>query len=144
VQSSRASLSRVATAVAVAAVATVVVLLLRPADRGNRAKILNTPALRHAPRLSRPHHSPSPDQPPPPARESFRAAFDRGVAAYNGDDIEAAVDAFEEAVRLAPDDPEARINLGLVYMRMQRPEDGLRELETGARLEREQGRAPAR
>ena len=68
---------------------------------------------------------------------TFAAAFERGVAAYNADDVEAAADAFEEAVRLAPSEPEAHINLGLVYMRLQRPEDGLRELAAGAALERE-------
>jgi hypothetical protein len=36
---------------------------------------------------------------------------------------------------LAPNEPEAHINLGLVYMRLQRPADGLRELAAGAALE---------
>jgi hypothetical protein len=80
----------------------------------------------------------------PPRREhlerlqdggTYAAAFERGVAAYNIDDVEAAADAFEEAVRLAPNEPEAHINLGLVYMRLQRPADGLRELAAGAALE---------
>ncbi len=62
------------------------------------------------------------------------AAFERGVAAYNADDADAAADAFEEAVRLAPDASEAHINLGLVYLRLQRPEDAMRELVTGASL----------
>lgn len=75
------------------------------------------------------------------ASDPFTEAFERGIAAYNADDAEAALDAFEEAVRLAPDDPEARINLGLVYMRLQRPDDGLRELSLGARLEREREEA---
>jgi tetratricopeptide (TPR) repeat protein len=69
--------------------------------------------------------------------DRFTAAFERGVAAYNADDAETAVDAFEEAVRLEPDNAEARINLGLVYMRLQRAQDAMRELEAGARLERE-------
>jgi tetratricopeptide (TPR) repeat protein len=62
------------------------------------------------------------------------AAFERGVAAYNADDADAAADAFEEAVRLAPDASEAHINLGLVYLRLQRPEDAMRELVMGASL----------
>ena len=66
--------------------------------------------------------------------EPVAAAFERGVAAYNADDADAAADAFEEAVRLAPDEPEARINLGLVYLRLQRPEDAMRELAIGAAL----------
>lgn len=65
---------------------------------------------------------------------SFTTAFERGLAAYNADDPEAAADAFEEAVRLAPHDPEAHINLGLVYLRLRRADDGLRELHEGARL----------
>jgi tetratricopeptide (TPR) repeat protein len=76
---------------------------------------------------------------------TFAAAFERGVAAYNADDVESAADAFEEAVRLAPSEPEAHINLGLVYMRLQRPEDGLRELAAGAALEHERAaRHPGR
>lgn len=59
------------------------------------------------------------------------AAFERGVAAYNADDVDAAADAFEEAVRLAPDEAEAHINLGLVYLRLERPDDAKRELEIG-------------
>ncbi len=69
------------------------------------------------------------------APASFATAFERGVAAYNADDPDAAVDAFEEAVRLAPDDAEAHINLGLVYLRLRRADDGIRELHEGARLE---------
>lgn len=72
----------------------------------------------------------------PQTAGTFTAAFERGIAAYNADDVEAAADAFEEAVRLAPDEPEPHINLGLVYMRLQRPEDGLRELAAGAQLEK--------
>ena len=62
------------------------------------------------------------------------AAFERGVAAYNADDADAAADAFEEAVRLAPEASEAHINLGLVYLRLQRPDDAMRELVMGASL----------
>ena len=71
--------------------------------------------------------------------DPLAAAFERGVAAYNADDTDEAVDAFEEAVRLAPEEPEAHINLGLVYLRLQRPEDAMRELTTGASLARSQG-----
>jgi hypothetical protein len=85
------------------------------------------------PRSLAPHHRNT----APPRDTTFAAAFERGIAAYNADDVEAAADAFEEAVRLAPSEPEAHINLGLVYMRLQRPDDGLRELAAGAALERE-------
>lgn len=78
-------------------------------------------------------------RPPTSAPPSFVTAFERGVAAYNADDPDAAVDAFEEAVRLAPDDAEARINLGLVYLRLRRADDGIRELHEGARLEQRRG-----
>lgn len=77
----------------------------------------------------------------PGGRDPVTAAFERGVATYNVDDADAAADAFEEAVRLAPDEPEARINLGLVYLRLQRPEDAMRELSMGASLaKRREGR----
>jgi tetratricopeptide (TPR) repeat protein len=64
------------------------------------------------------------------------AAFERGVTAYNADDVDAAVEAFEEAVRLAPESAEAHINLGFVYLRLQRTADAIREIETGDRLAR--------
>src|SRR5262245_15955670 len=75
-------------------------------------------------------------QPGPEARHAARAAspLERGIAAYNADDLEAAVDAFEEAVRLMPREPEAHINLGLVYLRLQRTEDAMRELALGTTL----------
>jgi tetratricopeptide (TPR) repeat protein len=75
-------------------------------------------------------------RPAGPSGTPFADAFERGIAAYNADDTEAALDAFEEAVRLNPDDPEAHINLGLVYMRLQRTEDALRELTAGVAIER--------
>jgi tetratricopeptide (TPR) repeat protein len=90
-----------------------------------------------------------PREPPPLERgrrragagdHTLAAAFERGIAAYNADDAEAAMDAFEEAVRLAPAEPEAHINLGLVYLRLQRPEDAMRELTKGASLSKGRGR----
>jgi Flp pilus assembly protein TadD len=75
------------------------------------------------------------------SRDRATAAFERGVAAFNADDVDGAADAFEEAVRLAPTEPEPRINLGLVYLRLQRSQDAMRELTTGASLaERQQRR----
>ncbi len=71
----------------------------------------------------------------PPAAE---AAFHRGLAALNVDDADMAVEAFEEAVRLAPELPEVHVNLGLVYLRLQRPADAVREVETGEALSRGQ------
>jgi tetratricopeptide (TPR) repeat protein len=73
----------------------------------------------------------------PPSTAPAEAAFQRGVAAFNGDDAEAAADAFEEAVRLAPTSPEAHINLGLVYTRLNRMDDAIRELETALALKPE-------
>jgi tetratricopeptide (TPR) repeat protein len=79
----------------------------------------------------------------PFAASPFTTAFERGLAAYNADDPDAAADAFEEAVRLAPSNAEAHINLGLVYLRLRRADDGLRELGEGARLEQRPEQAPA-
>lgn len=45
------------------------------------------------------------------------------------------MDAFEEAVRLDPTSSEARINLGLLYLRQRRTDDALRELTQGVELE---------
>lgn len=128
--------SRFALLVALAFVVGIVALVLRSAGASSsprRPRSSNDAPLNPSP-APRPPRQLSPDW---KASDPFTEAFERGVAAYNADDAEAALDAFEEAVRLAPDDPEARINLGLVYMRLQRPEDGLRELSLGARLERE-------
>ena len=72
-------------------------------------------------------------RPRAPLTPAATAAFERGLAAYDADDLEAAMDAFEEAVRLAPDHREAHINLGIVYLRLQRPNDALRELAQGTR-----------
>ena len=68
-----------------------------------------------------------------PPQAAAIAAFERGVAAYNADDLEGAMDAFEEAVRLTPHYREAHINLGIVYLRLQRPSDALRELAQATR-----------
>src|SRR5262249_4093599 len=81
----------------------------------------------------------APQRPPPIVRGTPPAAravspLERGIAAYNADDLDAAMDAFEEAVRLTPREPEAHINLGLVYLRLQRTEDAMRELAVGASL----------
>jgi len=131
--------SRFALLLAFAFIVGVVALVLRVPGASSSSQRRTWPSIRRdfslAPRTPR---QLSPDW---NLSDPFTAAFERGIAAYNADDAEAALDAFEEAVRIAPDDPEARINLGLVYMRLQRPDDGLRELSLGARLEREREEA---
>lgn len=71
-----------------------------------------------------------------PFTPAAAAALERGVAAFNADDADMAAEALEQAARLAPDSVEVRINLGLVYLRLSRPADGIRELEAGAALGR--------
>lgn len=63
-------------------------------------------------------------------------AFDRGVAALNADDADTAAEALEQALRLAPQDADVRLNLGLVYLRLSRPDDARREFEAAAALGR--------
>ncbi|MGC4082485.1 MAG: tetratricopeptide repeat protein [Vicinamibacterales bacterium] len=94
-----------------------------PAGRGTDRELPSAQRLRHADVTHADTASP------------FLRAFERGVAAYNADDVDGAVDAFEEAVRLDPGSAEARINLGLVYLRLRRTDDALRELSHGASLE---------
>lgn len=60
------------------------------------------------------------------------AAFQRGIESFNGGDYAKAAAAFEEVVRLAPGLPEAHTNLGLVYVRLGRMEDGITQLEQAA------------
>lgn len=62
------------------------------------------------------------------------AAFKRGTEAFNVGEYAKAATAFEEVVRLAPGSPEAHTNLGLVYVRLTRLEDGLEQLEQAAAL----------
>jgi tetratricopeptide (TPR) repeat protein len=92
------------------------------------------PAADRTPLAGRPLHERRRSDRGGPGGDPVAAACERGVAAYNADDTDAAVDAFEEAVRLAPGEPEAHINLGLVYLRQQRPEDAMRELTKGSAL----------
>jgi tetratricopeptide (TPR) repeat protein len=127
----------VAAAIALASVGMLAWAIARDTpDRDRRP----APALAEpAPEIPRRLESPRASAAAPPEDSTFAAALERGIAAYNADDVDAAADAFEEAVRLAPEEPEAHINLGLVYMRLQRPEDGLRELAAGARLEDARG-----
>lgn len=60
--------------------------------------------------------------------------FARGVAAFEQGDTAAAAAAFEEAVRKAPDAPEAHVNLGLVYLRLKRTDEAIAQLEQAAAL----------
>jgi tetratricopeptide (TPR) repeat protein len=136
VHRARPFLIRIAAVAAVAAIVSGGGAMLR----SRRADDIQTrtPTVNGQPAAVRPRvHLSRPSAAASAGQDLFSAAFERGLAAYNADDAEAALDAFEEAVRLAPENSEARINLGMVYLRLQRPTDGLRELEIGARLERE-------
>lgn len=60
--------------------------------------------------------------------------FQMGVAAFNRGDNAAAAQAFEAAVKKAPDLPEVRVNLGLAYLRLGRTADAVAQLEKAASL----------
>jgi tetratricopeptide (TPR) repeat protein len=66
----------------------------------------------------------------PPGAEEFA----RGVAAFNAGDNHAAVAAFEESVKKAPDAPEVHVNLALAYIRVKRTNDAIAELEKAAAM----------
>ena len=65
--------------------------------------------------------------------------FARGVAAFEKGDAAAAAAAFEQAVQKAPDAPEARVNLGLVYLKLHRTADAIAQLEQAAALAPQSG-----
>lgn len=60
--------------------------------------------------------------------------FVAGIDAFNRGDMQAAAQAFEAALRKAPDAPEVRVNLALVYMRLSRHDEAIAELEQAAAL----------
>ncbi len=66
----------------------------------------------------------------PPGAEEFT----KGVAAFNAGDNQAAVAAFEQAVKKAPEAPEVHVNLALAYMRVSRPNDAIAELEKASAM----------
>jgi hypothetical protein len=86
-------------------------------------------ALLWAPGASRADESPAPAAPSAPSAQGDASladaelAFTRGVLAFHGGDYEAARAAFEEAVRLAPDDGTARYWLGVTLLDLGRPDE---------------------
>jgi len=60
--------------------------------------------------------------------------FARGVAAFNRGDNAAAVQAFEETLKKAPNLPEVHVNLALAYFRLSRTMDAIAELEKARAL----------
>ncbi len=60
--------------------------------------------------------------------------FAKGIAAFNAGNAEAAVAAFEEAARKAPQAPEVHVNLALAYIRAKRPNDATAELEKASSM----------
>lgn len=67
--------------------------------------------------------------------------FVKGVEAFNRGDNDAAVRAFEQAARKAPDAPEIRVNLALAYLRLSRVDDAIVQLEEAASLSPDQPKA---
>ena len=60
--------------------------------------------------------------------------FTQGVEAFGRGDHAAAAKAFEAAVEKAPDLPEARVNLAMAYLRLQRTADAVAQVEKAATL----------
>jgi hypothetical protein len=61
-------------------------------------------------------------------RARARAEFERGVAAFGNSEFQAALDAFQEAYRLAPH-PSVRLNIANCYQQMARPVEALVHFE---------------
>jgi tetratricopeptide (TPR) repeat protein len=55
--------------------------------------------------------------------------FAKATAAYNAGDFAGAAQMFEAVLAKAPNQPEARINLALAYLRLKRPGDAAAQLE---------------
>jgi tetratricopeptide (TPR) repeat protein len=55
--------------------------------------------------------------------------FAKATAAYNAGDFAGAAKLFEEVLAKAPNQPEARINLALAYLRLNKPEEAVAQLE---------------
>lgn len=69
--------------------------------------------------------------------DDAQIAYELGVARYLSEDVDGAVDAMGDAVRLAPDDGWPRVVLGLVLLEGGRFEEAGGELSEGARLQPE-------
>lgn len=61
-------------------------------------------------------------------RARARAEFERGVAAFGSSEFQTALDAFQEAYRLAPH-PSVRLNIANCYQQMARPVEALFHFE---------------
>jgi tetratricopeptide (TPR) repeat protein len=55
--------------------------------------------------------------------------FAKATAAYNAGDFAGAAKLFEEVLAKAPNQPEARINLALAYLRLNKPDEAVAQLE---------------
>ena len=94
------------------------------------------------PGAARSAESPAPAAPSAQGSASLadaELAFTRGVLAFHDGDFEAARTAFEEAVRLAPDDGAARYWLGVTLLNLDRP----REAASALRASLDARRPPA-
>src|ERR1035437_1272706 len=77
----------------------------------------------------------APRQQKPDALKRADAAFRAGYAALQGGKLDVALAKFAEAVRLAPQIPEAHEALGAVLVEMGRPAEAVAELEAAVKLE---------
>jgi tetratricopeptide (TPR) repeat protein len=57
------------------------------------------------------------------------AEFAKATAAYNAGDFAGAAKLFEEVLAKSPNQPEARINLALAYLRLNKPAEAVAQLE---------------
>jgi len=67
--------------------------------------------------------------------KAARTEFDHGVQSWLKGRSEEAAEHFTEAIRLDPDSVEARIDLGIIYVKSGHPEKALDQCEQGLALE---------
>jgi len=83
--------------------------------------------------------APAPPPPPSPTETSTllgdaRAAYDKGIAAYNAGDLAGAAQAFQQALSAAPKAYEAHYALGFTYERMGKTADALESYRNAYKL----------
>jgi tetratricopeptide (TPR) repeat protein len=71
------------------------------------------------------------------------AIVNTGNLLLEAGDLDAAIEQFQTAIRLDPDDPDAHHNLGVAYKRAGRRRDAVRELRRATGLERRRKNGPA-
>ncbi|MBI5517319.1 MAG: tetratricopeptide repeat protein [Deltaproteobacteria bacterium] len=81
--------------------------------------------------LAQPAPTPTPT-PTPADRAAARQFFQSGVAAYGRRDWQSALEAFQQAYRLAPH-PSVRVNMANCYVELQRPTEALHHFDAWLR-----------